>query len=103
MPPALDPLNLAALLFEQQSLTAASRFSQRHNQGDFLAQARIDRDLIPLAKPRPEAGEQYDFEVDLDQCFGCKACVTACHSLNGLEEEESWRSAGVLHDGTASS
>src|SRR5262245_22215586 len=64
---ALDPFNLAALLFEQQSLTAASRFSQRHDGAGFPAQARYYRDLIPLTAPRPEAGEQYAFEVDLDQ------------------------------------
>src|SRR4030095_7765056 len=39
---------------------------------------------------------QYAFEVDLDQCSGCKACVTACHSLNGLDDDETWRSVGRL-------
>src|SRR5207302_2079666 len=42
-------------------------------------------------------GEQYAFEVDLDRCSGCKSCVTACHALNGLDEEETWRSVGTLH------
>jgi Fe-S-cluster-containing dehydrogenase component/DMSO reductase anchor subunit len=59
-------------------------------------------DLIPLAAPLP--GEQYGFEVDLDRCTGCKACVVACHSLNGLAENEWWREAGTLtgeHEGGA--
>src|SRR5690606_22522304 len=45
----------------------------------------------------PAPGQQYAFEVDLDACSGCKACVAACHSLNGLEESETWRSVGLLH------
>ena len=45
----------------------------------------------------PQAGEQYGFEVALDACSGCKACVTACHALNGLDEHETWRDVGVLH------
>src|SRR5690242_11312730 len=52
------------------------------------------RNLIPLSQPI--AGEQYAFVVDLDRCSGCKACVSACHSLNGLEEGEMWRSVGTL-------
>ena len=36
----------------------------------------------------PAPGQQYGFEVDLDACTGCKACVTACHSLNGLDDGE---------------
>ncbi len=51
-------------------------------------------ELIPLSAP-PE-GEQYRFEVDLDACSGCKACVTACHSLNGLDDGESFRAVGVV-------
>jgi Fe-S-cluster-containing dehydrogenase component len=54
----------------------------------------ISRALIPLREPHP--GEQYAFEVDLDRCSGCKACVTACHSMNGLDEGETWRSVGLL-------
>ena len=49
--------------------------------------------LLPLSRPGP--GEQYAFEVDLDACTGCKACVAACHSLNGLDADESWRTAGA--------
>lgn len=83
------------LLSQQKSLTAAARFADVHEQNTLPAQARYYRDLIPLAAPKP--GEQYAFEVDLDKCSGCKACVTACHSLNGLDEGEVWRSVGSLH------
>jgi len=86
------------LLAEQRSLTAVEKFSRAHERDDLPAQARHYRDLIPLS--RPQAGQQYAFEVDLDKCSGCKACVTACHSLNGLDEEETWREVGLLHGGT---
>ena len=56
--------------------------------------SKMFRDLIPLSAPGP--GEQYAFEVDLDACSGCKACVSACHALNGLDETESWRDVGLL-------
>ncbi|MEZ6126844.1 MAG: 4Fe-4S dicluster domain-containing protein [Planctomycetaceae bacterium] len=38
--------------------------------------------------------------MDLDRCSGCKACVVACHSLNGLDEKETWRDVGLLIGGT---
>ncbi len=44
----------------------------------------------------PGEGQQFCFEVDLDACTGCKACVAACHSLNGLDEDELWRTVGLL-------
>ncbi|HYC72557.1 MAG TPA: DmsC/YnfH family molybdoenzyme membrane anchor subunit, partial [Opitutaceae bacterium] len=53
--------------------------------------------LVPLTAPGP--GEQYAFEVDLDSCTGCKACVAGCHALNGLDEEETWRDTGLLVGG----
>ena len=58
------------------------------------------RDLIPLSAPGP--GEQYAFQVDLDSCSGCKACVAGCHSLNGLDENETWRDVGLVLGGTTS-
>jgi Fe-S-cluster-containing dehydrogenase component/DMSO reductase anchor subunit len=88
-----------SLLADQQDLTAVERFSQRHASAEAPVMADRYRDLIPLSRPLP--GEQYAFEVDLDECSGCKACVTACHNLNGLEEQEMWRNVGVLHGGTA--
>jgi formate dehydrogenase iron-sulfur subunit len=86
------------LLAEQQQLTAVERFARHHATSDSPAQARYYRDLIPLHKPR--RGEQYAFAVDLDNCTGCKACVSACHSLNGLDDDETWRSVGLLLGGT---
>jgi formate dehydrogenase iron-sulfur subunit len=86
---------LAALLDEQQQLqTPVARFASSQVQSGKPALEPLYRDLIPLSKPQP--GEQYAFEVDLDSCSGCKACVTGCHSLNGLEENETWRDVGVV-------
>lgn len=95
-PHALPPRTLIDdLLAEQQRLTAVERFSRCHDRGAMPAQARYYRDLIPQSAPAP--GQQYAFAVDLDACTGCKACVSACHSLNGLDEEETWRSVGLIH------
>ena len=79
-------------LAEQRRLTPIERFSARHDAGTAPA---TYRELIPSALPGP--GQQYRFEVDLDACTGCKACVVACSSMNGLDEDESWRSVGLLH------
>jgi formate dehydrogenase iron-sulfur subunit len=89
---------LDTLLREQQS-TAVDKFAQWHVATTTPLQARHYRDLIPMSLP--DAGQQYAFEVDLDRCSGCKACVVACHNLNGLEEEETWRSVGLLHGGSS--
>jgi Fe-S-cluster-containing dehydrogenase component/DMSO reductase anchor subunit len=86
------------MLAEQQQLTAVERFARQHESGG-PAQARYYKALIPLEKPR--AGEQYAFGVDLDLCTSCKACVSACHSLNGLDEDEIWRNVGFVHGGSA--
>jgi len=74
----------------QADLSAVERFARTDVTG------RSDRwsELIPLSMPKD--GQQFRFEVDLDQCTGCKACVTACHNLNGLDVGESFRSIGVL-------
>ena len=93
------PSFLEELLAEQQDLTAVERFSQFHKEATCPTQARYYSALLPASPPGP--GEQYAFEVELDSCSGCKACVTACHSLNGLDENESWRDVGLLHGGTA--
>ena len=84
------------LLAEQNSLqTPVARFAETHDRLPDLAPQY--RSLIPLTKPGP--GEQYAFEVSLDRCTGCKACVSACHSLNGLDDEEAWRDTGLLLGG----
>jgi formate dehydrogenase iron-sulfur subunit len=88
----LDALFLEHLLEEQQDLrTPVVQFSEQYDQG---ATARRFSHLIPLSKPQP--GQQYAFQVDLDNCTGCKACVAACHSLNGLDDDEAWRDMGML-------
>jgi formate dehydrogenase iron-sulfur subunit len=92
------PELIGAYLEEQKNLTAVDRFSKLHDEmhaGGPKLESHY-RDLLPLAKPLP--GEQYAFEVDLDRCTGCKACVTACHSLNGLDADETWRSVGLIHN-----
>jgi Fe-S-cluster-containing dehydrogenase component/DMSO reductase anchor subunit len=99
---SLDPPGggdlVAALLAEQADLTAVQRFSHYQNhvrlgRGDYTS-------LLPASPPGP--GQQYAFEVDLDLCSGCKACVTACHNLNGLDDGEAWRDVGLLHGGSPS-
>ncbi len=82
------------LLDEQRQLTAVERFARKHERHELPIQEKYYRDLIPLNKPVP--GEQYAFAVNLDTCTGCKACVSACHSLNGLDEDETWRNVGLL-------
>lgn len=98
-PPPADSVRdfLAELLAEQGRLqTPVARFAAAHDSGSLLHAHRSQ--LIPLTAPGPN--EQYAFEVDLDSCSGCKACVVACHALNGLEETESWRDVGLVHGGS---
>jgi formate dehydrogenase iron-sulfur subunit len=96
-PPTPLPL-LDQYLADQQELSAVVRFAQLHEAHALPVQEKHYRSLIPLSQPG--AGQQYGFEVDLDRCTGCKACVTACHSMNGLEVGETWRMVGLLHGGT---
>lgn len=93
------------LLTEQQSLSAVEQFGKWHSRGDDAnTKSRFDhaqyRSLLPATPPGP--GQQYAFEVDLDRCSGCKACVVACHTLNGLDESEAWRDVGLLLGGSRS-
>jgi formate dehydrogenase iron-sulfur subunit len=83
---------LDQVIADQGQLTAVAAFSQAHDLG--AIKTPHYRDLIPLSLPRH--GQQFAFEVDLGRCSGCKACVAACHSLNGLDENESWREVGTL-------
>ena len=80
------------LLAEQRTLSAVDEFSAEH--ASLPPDASRYESLIPSALPGVD--EQYAFRVDLDACTGCKACVTACHSLNGLEVDENWRRVGLL-------
>ncbi len=86
------------LLREQQDLSAVERFARSHETGTAPDAEKYYRALMPAAAPGP--GQQYGFEVDLDRCSGCKACVTSCHALNGLDESETWRDVGLLVGGT---
>ncbi|MDQ8203788.1 DmsC/YnfH family molybdoenzyme membrane anchor subunit [Pelagicoccus sp. SDUM812003] len=86
-----DKTLIDLLLEEQQTLdTPVGRFAEEAESTG----APEHSDLIPLSAPKP--GEQYAFKVNLDLCSGCKGCVTACHSLNGLDENETWRDVGLL-------
>ncbi|MEO5712512.1 MAG: DmsC/YnfH family molybdoenzyme membrane anchor subunit [Luteolibacter sp.] len=88
------------LLAEQKQLqTPVARFSEVHHKRKPDLSDHY-RSLIPLTKPGD--GEQYAFEVSLDRCTGCKACVSACHSLNGLDDHEAWRDVGTLLGGSDS-
>jgi len=88
----LPLLSVDALLSEQQTLTAVERFSSLHDAGEVPEKHKIYSELLPLSKPG--VGQQYAFEVDLDACTGCKACVAGCHTMNGLDEGETWRGVG---------
>jgi Fe-S-cluster-containing dehydrogenase component/DMSO reductase anchor subunit len=74
--------------------TPVAVFAEAHASESLPRQLTAAKQLIPLSAPGP--GEQYAFEVDLDACSGCKACVAACHSLNGLDETETWRDVGLI-------
>ena len=80
------------LLFEQRALTAVERFSRHHDASGHSSKQKTYHALLPARSPKP--GEQYAFQVDLDACSGCKACVAGCHSMNGLDENETWREVG---------
>ena len=56
--------------------------------------------LIPSRLPG--SSEQYGFDVDLDACSGCGACVAACHQENRLAPDVVWRRIGSLVGGTES-
>jgi formate dehydrogenase iron-sulfur subunit len=79
--------------------TAVEAFSGAHSKGLPTVAERY-RSRMPVTMPA--SGQQFAFDVSLDACTGCKACVAACHSLNGLDDGEAWRAVGVLHGNPAS-
>src|SRR5215207_8128585 len=87
---------LKDLLADQQRLqTPAARAAEAFDRSSWdERRTKLYTDLIPLSTPKP--GEQYAFEVALDSCTGCKACVSACHALNGLDDTETWRDVGMI-------
>jgi formate dehydrogenase iron-sulfur subunit len=97
-PPTTEVRTLVdEFLAEQAATTAVERFSRAHDGAATAcgpSRAGTYRDLMPATPPGP--GQQYAFEVDLDACSGCKACVVACNSLNGLPEGVSFRATGTL-------
>jgi formate dehydrogenase iron-sulfur subunit len=98
-----DPVRtlIDELIESQRRLdTPVARFAAAHAATDNVefapdSRAALGAQLIPLSAPGP--GEQYAFQVDLDSCTGCKACVSGCHSLNGLDDEETWRDVGLVY------
>ena len=82
-------------LEEQADMTAVEQFAFKKDFHQLPQEIARYKQLIPKTTPGP--GQQYAFEVNLDQCTGCKACVTACHNENGLDIDETWRSVGLLH------
>lgn len=83
----------------QALLSAVENFSIKHDLHGFDKADKFYTELLP--GQLPGEGQQYAFEVDLDKCTGCKACVTACHNENGLDPDETWRSVGLIQGGTS--
>jgi len=94
----IEPSPIDDYLRGQQQLSAVERFADTHEAGGMPDSTQRYKALLPATPPGQ--GQQYAFEVDLDLCSGCKSCVTACHSLNGLDDAETWRDVGLLHGGT---
>lgn len=88
---------LDELLEDQSDLTAVERFSKAHDVMEKSGQPVLEKHykaLIPKDPLKP--GQQYAFEVNLDACTGCKACVVGCHHMNGLDNTETWRKVDLL-------
>lgn len=93
-PPAPFSL-LDRVLAEQRSLSAVDLFVRRQAAGALPGAARIYEDHVPSMRGLTP-GRRLAFRVDLEACTGCKACVTACHRLNGLAADEAWRDVGLV-------
>ena len=95
----MEEILINQALEEQSDMTAVENFAFKHDFHQLPQGSACYKELIPKKTPGP--GQQYAFEVNLDQCTGCKACITACHNENGLEEDETWRSVGLIHSVSA--
>lgn len=93
------PQNSNSVPSSDENLSAVEKFTLEHDFKQIPSSVLSYQELIPKTAPGP--GQQYAFEVDLDRCTGCKACVTACHNENGLEIDETWRSVGLVVGGTS--
>ncbi len=82
-------------LAEQQDMRAVLEFSRFHDRlhGEPALKKHYST-LIPSKSPL--GNQQYAFEVNLDACTGCKACVAGCNSMNGLDADESFRQVGLI-------
>lgn len=90
------PSLIDQLLAEQQSVAAVETFARRHDEGEFAPELKIYEERFRIDHSELRPGQQLAFQVDLDACTGCKSCVTACHSMNGLAPEETWRDVGLV-------
>lgn len=85
---------LGWLLRAQKQTTLVEAFSEDYEQVKRSTGKVYEASVDAYQTVGP--GQQLAFRVDLDMCTGCKACVTACHSLNGLAPHETWRDVGAL-------
>ncbi len=72
-------------LADQQQLTAVERFAIDHARETTPLQARYYESLLPAQPPGTGSAVWPSRSIWIG-CSGCKACVTACHTLNGLDE-----------------
>jgi len=94
------PSLIDQLLAEQQSVAAVETFARHHDDGVLSPELKVYEERFRIDHSALRPGQQLAFQVDLDACTGCKACVAACHSMNGLAPEETWRDVGlVIGDG----
>ncbi len=94
----VDETPIDRYLQVQADLTAVERFSQHHEAEALPVQARYYRDLIPLNRPEPVSSTRSPSTST--RALGARRVVAACHSLNGLDDGESWRSVTLLSGGT---
>ncbi len=85
---------LVRLLNAQAEPTLVDQLAQYQEEDPTREGGVYEASITALNSLGP--GKQLAFRVDLDECTGCKACVTACHNLNGLAPAETWRDVGSV-------